>query len=74
MKKDDIIKIKGHDGLVRDPKTRAVINTDSNALERAKRAKQNRMQYDKRMTALENKMDHILDMLTNLKDNDNGND
>lgn len=65
-----MIKVKGNNDLVRDEHSRAIINTDSNSLKKAKNAKKiamdkikKEMEFEKRLDNLESKIDLILSRL-----------
>lgn len=60
---DRKVKIKGKDNLVRDLSTNAIINTNVDALNKAKLIKQNKLNDKKRLDVLEDKMDRILKLL-----------
>lgn len=62
-----MLKVKGNDSLVRDEYSRAIINTDSNALNKARQAKRLSMerndkekQLETRITMLEAKLEELL--------------
>lgn len=56
-------KIKENNDLSRDINTRAIINTNRSALERAQDSKQKRISAEKRISTLEEKIDMILNIL-----------
>jgi hypothetical protein len=56
-------KVKDRTHLVRDSETKAIINTNSKALEEAKLRKDNKLKQEKRLDILENKLEQILDIL-----------
>ena len=70
-----IAKVKGHTHLVRDLKSQAIINTDSNAYARymARKTKQNRKDDDMRavvreVNSLKSEMTEIKNLLKEIKD------
>ena len=70
-----VVKVKGHTHLVRDLKTQAIINTDSEAYARymARKAKQSKKDDEMRsvireVNSLKNEMREIKDLLREIKD------
>ena len=70
-----IAKVRGHTHLVRDLKSQAIINTDSDAYARymARKAKQNRKDDDMRavvreVNSLKSEMTEIKNLLKEIKD------
>ncbi len=70
-----IVKVKGHTHLVRDLKSQAIINTDSDAYARymARKAKQNRKDDEMRevvreVNSLKSEMTEIKNLLKEIKD------
>jgi flagellar motor switch protein FliG len=70
-----IAKVKGHTHLVRDLKSQAIINTDSDAYARymARKAKQNKKDDDMRavvreVNSLKSEMTEIKNLLKEIKD------
>ena len=70
-----IAKVKGHTNLVRDLKSQAIINTDSDAYARymARKAKQNKKDDDMRavvreVNSLKSEMTEIKNLLKEIKD------
>ena len=70
-----IVKVKGHTHLVRDLKSQAIINTDSNAYARymARKTKQNKKDDDMRavvreVNSLKSEMTEIKNLLKEIKD------
>ena len=70
-----IVKVKGHTHLVRDLKSQAIINTDSNAYARykARKIKQNRKDDEMRevvreVNSLKGEMREIKNLLKEIKD------
>ena len=72
---DSAIKVQGHTHLVRDLKTQAIVNTDSDAYARymARKAKQSKKDDEMRsvireVNSLKNEMREIKDLLREIKD------
>jgi hypothetical protein len=70
-----VVKVKGHTHLVRDLKTQAIVNTDSDAYARymARKAKQSKKDDEMRdvvreVNSLKNEMREIKDLLREIKD------
>ena len=70
-----VVKVKGHTHLVRDLKTQAIINTDSEAYARymARKAKQSKKDDEMRsvireVNSLKNEMREIKNLLREIKD------
>ena len=70
-----VVKVKGHTNLVRDLKTQAIVNTDSDAYARymARKAKQSKKDDEMRsvvreVNSLKNEMREIKDLLREIKD------
>ena len=69
------VKVKGHTNLVRDLKSQAIVNTDSDAYARymARKAKQSKKDDEMRdvvreVNSLKNEMREIKDLLREIKD------
>ena len=66
-----MIKVEGHSNLRRDPNTGAIVNIDIEShkkyLEKIKRSED----QEKRIQILENKLDNITDLLTDLLNKNN---
>ena len=69
------VKVKGHTHLVRDLKSQAIVNTDSDAYARymARKAKQSKKDYEMRsvvreVNSLKTEMREIKDLLREIKD------
>jgi len=58
-------QIKDREHLLRDSSSRAIINTNTSALIDAKLAKERRVSQIDRLDRLEEKMDTLLEMLSN---------
>jgi|TARA_B110000037_G_scaffold10436_1_gene11339 hypothetical protein len=70
-----VVKVKGHTHLVRDLKTQAIVNTDSDAYARymARKVKQSKKDDEMRsvireVNSLKNEMREIKDLLREIKD------
>ena len=70
-----VVKVKGHTHLVRDLKSQAIVNTDSDAYARymARKAKQSKKDDEMRsvireVNSLKNEMREIKDLLREIKD------
>ena len=70
-----VVKVKGHTHLVRDLKTQAIVNTDSDAYARymARKAKQSKKDDEMRsvvreVNSLKTEMREIKDLLREIKD------
>lgn len=62
----DKAKVSGHEGLVKDLHTNAVINDDRKAFLKAKEAKEKRLKELQRMESLENKVNKLESLLEKL--------
>ena len=60
------LQVEGKEGLVRDPKTDAIININNNELQRRKLAKANRKKQQEEIQNLKNEMGEIKDLLRQL--------
>jgi len=63
----ETVKIEGKPDLARVLDSRAIINTDEDAYEKAKRIKHNKQKESKRLDDLEVKVNRILELLENNK-------
>lgn len=70
----DLAKVEGFDSLAKDRHSKAVINTDHNGLEKARKIKQKKLEeiekmkkMETRIDDMENKLDLILQLLTKEK-------
>ncbi len=59
-------KVRGHEGLVKDPQSGAVINTDTNAYEAAKSAKKRILEEKKKYKELEERMARLEAIIENI--------
>lgn len=60
------VKIEGHKGFVRDKKSGAVINTNREEIEAAKKRKADRLNRDKELSDLKDEVSDIKEMLTKI--------
>lgn len=60
------VKIEGHRGFVRDKKSGAIINTNKEEIEAAKKRKAERLNKDKELSDLKNEVSDIKKMLTKI--------
>lgn len=56
---EDVLKVKGKDGLVKDPSTGAVVNVDDGAYLAAKRAKRRVLEEKQKQLQLESRIDQL---------------
>ena len=68
-----MLKVEGHDKLIRDPKTKAILNTDENGFRAAKLKKKNKLKESERLTSLESQVSELnttmQEILAHLKKN-----
>ena len=62
----DFAKVQGHDGLVRDMNTGAIINTDSSGYAQYKKMKQRRQTEREELDTLKKDIDEIKSLLKEL--------
>ena len=60
------VKIEGHRGFVRDKKSGAIINTNKEEIEAAKKRKAERLNKDKELSDLKDEVSDIKKMLTKI--------
>lgn len=60
------VKVEGHNGLVRDTKSGAILNINSTEVEQARERKRLRRQKDKEFEDLKNEVGEIKDLLHKL--------
>ena len=60
------VKIEGHRGFVRDKKSGAIINTNKEEIEAAKKRKADRLNKDKELSDLKDEVSDIKKMLTKI--------
>lgn len=63
----DYIKVKGHDHLVRDPKTNSIINTNKSEYEQYLLNKQLKKNEQQKIQSLESEVAHIKSDLEEIK-------
>lgn len=61
-----MIEVEGHPGLARDPKTGAIVNTDTAEIERAKKIKMAKQNEKQKLKQLENDVHDIKAMLNTI--------
>tara|TARA_B100000424_G_C22476090_1_gene278626 strand:+ start:255 stop:467 length:213 start_codon:yes stop_codon:yes gene_type:complete len=64
--------IEGHSGYVKDKRTGAVLNTNNEEIEAAKKRKADRLNKDKEIADLKNEVSDIKKMLTQIVEKLNG--
>ena len=69
---NDYIKVEGDPGLVRDSKTFAILNTDSEAIHKAKIRKQKRQEQKEEIDSLKKDVNDIKSMLSQIVEKLNG--
>ena len=60
------VKVKGHEGYVRDEQSGAILNTNKEEIEAAKKRKADRLSRDKELSDLKNEVSDIKNMLTKI--------
>ena len=60
------VKIEGHRGFVRDKRSGAIINTNKEEIEAAKKRKADRLNKDKELSDLKDEVSDIKKMLTKI--------
>ena len=60
------VKIEGHKGFVRDKRSGAIINTNKEEIEAAKKRKADRLNKDKELSDLKDEVSDIKKMLTKI--------
>ena len=66
------VNIDGHSGYVKDKSSGAVLNTNNEEIEAAKRRKAERLNKDKEISELKNEVSDIKKMLTQIVEKLNG--
>ncbi len=70
---ENLLKVSGHEGLVKDPRSSAVISDDLDALNRAKEIKRKRLAEIQRLNTLESKVESLEAMIKQiLESKENG--
>lgn len=62
----DLVKVQGHEGLRKDLRTKAVVNTDETAFEKALRLKEQRLKELNRVEELETKVERLESLIEKL--------
>jgi hypothetical protein len=63
----DFIKVKGHDHLIRDPKTNSIINTNMSEYKEYLSRRDSRLEENQKIQNLEKDLDSIKDDLDEIK-------
>lgn len=63
----EFIKVQGHDGLVRDPNTNAIINTNKNDYENYKRQREAKLKQKEKVDLIESDIANIKNDLDEIK-------
>ena len=63
----DFIKVKGHDHLIRDPKTNSIINTNMSEYKEYLSRRDSKMEENQKIQNLERDLDNIKDDLNEIK-------
>lgn len=63
----DYVKVKGHDHLVRDPKTNSIINTNKSEYDQYMYRKQNKQEEQQKIQNIESEVAHIKNDLEEIK-------
>lgn len=66
------IKVKDHEGLVRDKNTGAILNVDRSAIQLARQQKKKRLEEKAELESLKNDVSDMKQMLTAIMDRLNG--
>ena len=66
------IKVKDHEGLVRDKNTGAILNVDRSAIQLARQQKKKRLEEKAELESLKNDVSDMKHMLTAIMDRLNG--
>jgi len=61
-----MIKVKGHSDLRRNPDSNSIVNVDMDSYEKYRRLTQKNLDYEKRIGAIEDKLDNLTNMLSDL--------
>jgi hypothetical protein len=61
-------KVEGHSNLIRDEKTKAILNTNMNDYENYIKTRQIKKSENEKITNLENQVDEIKNSLNEIKD------
>ena len=60
------VKVEGHEGYVRDERSGAILNTNKEEIEAAKKRKADRLSRDKELSDLKDEVSDIKEMLTKI--------
>jgi hypothetical protein len=63
----EYIKVKGHDHLIRDPKTNSIINTNMSEYKEYISRRNSKIEEDQKIQNLENDMNNIKNDLSEIK-------
>ena len=63
----DFIKVKGHDHLIRDPKTNSIINTNMSEYQEYLSRRDSKLEENQKIQNLERDLDSIRDDLDEIK-------
>jgi len=63
----DFIKVKGHDHLIRDPKTNSIINTNMSEYKEYLSRRDSKLEENQKIQNLERDLDNIKDDLNEIK-------
>ena len=66
MENIELIPVEGHNALVRDPQSNAILNTDMSGYEAYKKARQNARKKDRDMQILRNEIDELKSLVNTL--------
>jgi hypothetical protein len=61
-----MIKVKGHSDLRRNPDSNSIINVDIDSYEKYRRLTKKNIDYEKRIGAIEDKLDNLTNMMSDL--------
>jgi len=63
----EFIKVEGHDGLVRDPNTKAIINTNRDDYEKYKKQRETKLKEKEKVERIESDVNSIKNDLDEIK-------
>ena len=61
-----MIKVKGHSDLRRNLDSNSIVNVDIDSYEKYRRLTQKNMDYEKRISHIEDKLDNLTNMMSDL--------
>lgn len=67
-----MLKVEGKEGLVKDPHTQAVVNTDDESFRAAKQAKKRILESRERERNLQERLERLEQVVEKLTENQNG--